>query len=387
VTHLFLTTHPYINFLKQVLQSMTNVLARNTNFWHTMFQHLNQQISYNHKAPAFPNTNCHFLGTWDTSTQLIHTFDYHVLLSQDSSLLQQGRQTMTNEQFLKSAFDNITYYIYREHVQKRHRYVEYRQHARLNQIDAKFADPFKKRKLPHWEFQLAGISHIANIVPYLMAWYKIVTHKVGTSLPLRYYNTETYKNLLEHPSNLLDFREILNPTQPIQMESFKHVSKKTHSIHHQLTTNISYWLNHLPTTSIDQWQALIKHISHMHYVHHSHYNEVFELYAGLLTKCFYKICAFCTSKQGGVHHIFFHCETARKIHQLSDLTIIPLNQFVGPKYNMEEYKQINMCIKFLIFCHKEMYKYSKLYHQDLNIDLNSVIKLKYNFFRIQMDSF
>ena len=101
--------------------------------------------------------------------QLIHTFDYQVLLSQDSSLLQQGRQTMTNEQFLKSAFDNITYYIYHEHVQERHRYMEYRQHTRLTQIDAKFADTFKKRKLPHWEFKLAGISYIANIVPYLMA--------------------------------------------------------------------------------------------------------------------------------------------------------------------------------------------------------------------------
>ena len=188
--------------------------------------------------------------------------------------------------------------------------------------------------------------------------YKIVTHKVGASFPLRYYNTEAYQKLLEHPGNLLDFRENLNPTQTIQLESFKHVSKKTHYIHHQLIANISYWLKHLPTTSPYQWQALLQRISHMHYIHHSHYNEIFELYAGLLTKCFYTICAFCSSNQGGVHHIFFHCEIARKIHQLSDLTIIPLNQFVSHKCNMKEYKQINTCIKFLIFCHKELYEYS-----------------------------
>ena len=125
----------------------------------------------------------------------------------------QGRQSMTTEQFLKSAFDNITYYIYHEHgIRARSSYIpltikfyflrivhyynkedrlwqlkilhlswtrpknaigiwymEYRQHTRLTQIDAKFADTFKKRKLPHWEFKLAGISYIANIVPYLMA--------------------------------------------------------------------------------------------------------------------------------------------------------------------------------------------------------------------------
>lgn len=374
----FLTSHPYTFLVKQLLQTMTNILVRNAYFWNIMFEHILQVSSWPHRIPTYPGTQCYIPGTWHYFLSTITTLNYQAILSVENKFMRTRLQNTTIDTLLESCFTPTTVFIYYEHIRAQGR------PDLLRKANQKFQNIFKKRKIPHWSFTLDGIGKASNIIPYLKAWYSVVLVK-SVDPTLQTFNEATFPAVLQNPSTA--FYERLNDKAPLALESFRHLSKKRHDHFPQLEKNISYWSKHLPDIIIEDWKRTLIRISHLHYSNHTNFNEVFEFSIGILTRCFYKTCMFCSSCDGGLYHTFFECPIAKYIHTYAAFTTIPLRQFVGHDHTYREYQQINQSIKFLIYCNKEFYKQSKTQNIRINLTPDVIIHMRNIFQHLQLNQF
>ena len=95
---------------------------------------------------------------------------------------------------------------------------------------------------------------------------------------LKTFNEKTFPTVLQNPSTI--FCERLNDKAPLELENFKHLSKKRHDHSPRFEKNISYWSKHLPAITIEDWKRTLVHISHLHYSNHTLFNQAFEFYWG-----------------------------------------------------------------------------------------------------------
>lgn len=377
----YITEHPFIYMMKHLLQAITNQLLRNTFAYDEIFKHLYKQINQHHQFADTINFNFELMGTFNRNH--IKTIPFWYLLLSNNFFFKRWMASENYSDAIISAFITYTIYIFPKSMLQEHIILS-RNDADELQLLSFLTQPDYNSQ--HYEFDLTGIPYFYNIKYYLESWYNLVLIKENTEAPdvnIRNYSKTEYHAIFQKDFPWKIFEQ-QNQDVEINLNSFKHSSKKHYEKNSNFINNIQYWNQYLDI-DIETWKNIIKNLAVLHNKFHAKFNAIFELYTGLLSKNFYHPCSFCQTN-GGMYHTFFKCEEVIRIHSIVKLNKILPKDIIGIILQINDLREADTFIKFLIFLNKEYYKFH-LHNNNQIITEEMIIRMKIIFLQEDYNSF